>query len=683
MSNITLKSPPLWLGVFLFIAPLAKGLYYEQDLFLFLLGLVMVFSIYWLRQRPFDRWLYYPLDFGLAAFVLAYFLSIPGAADIREAVVGLLRAIGYILFYWLVTRHVRDLPNLKRLFWAIYLSSLASLALSFLVASGWLTMPTVYEAGILQTTLQYKNAGALFIAIASILGLFLYSGISDPRTRLTMAAGQYLLLTGLIGTMSRGVWLLYPLALLVLLPGWPAPTRNKALGLLVITSIPALAVQDLIYSAFNNAQPISAWLWLVLGTGLTLILSYGLEKFPHLPAAVSNRRFLAMLGLLALGAILIRLNSGSGLVARIKEISFTSYSVQERLYLYKDAWKIITSHPFFGAGARGWDALYLNIQSYAYYAENVHNDYLQLLVETGFFGLLAFLLIWALFLLTLRRKLKSADDETRRLLWTAGVAAVFMGVHSILDFDLAHSALALLLWTFLAVPTALDKPKILTLRPLLRNIYPVVLILFLITISSISVSFYIGNNLFAKGEETLNQGDLPATREYFRQALTFDPYKTNTVVSLAQINLALAEGNDQAALEEALTYARKAVDLRPAEPLSHFVLATALYYRGEAEEGAKELEAYVNKQPNLLKTYEELAKGYNQAGKYFLSQGNPGKAAYYFRKTLTVPQLLSGQQSRIEPGALSLWVAEPKLDTSEEIPKLVEEAKNQLSQLGQ
>ncbi|PKM88257.1 hypothetical protein CVU83_01945, partial [Candidatus Falkowbacteria bacterium HGW-Falkowbacteria-2] len=36
----------------------------------------------------------------------------------------------------------------------------------------------------------------------------------------------------------------------------------------------------------------------------------------------------------------------------------------------------------------------LNIQSYGYYAENVHNDFLQIAVETGLLGLLAFISVW-------------------------------------------------------------------------------------------------------------------------------------------------------------------------------------------------------------------------------------------------------------------------------------------------
>ncbi|MHB8170656.1 MAG: O-antigen ligase family protein [Thermincolia bacterium] len=682
MTAISFNSPLSWLGILFFMAPLAGGLYYEQQFFLFLISLIVIFLAGSIFTRPVNRWSWHPLDLGGLAFVLAYLLSLPGAADYREALVGFFRAVAYFLFYWLVTRHGGSVSRLKSLLWALYLSGITSVALSFLVASGWVVMDTVYEEGILHTTLHYKNAGALFLAVTGLMGFFLHSGATGLKVRMGLAAGQYWLLIGLLGTMSRGVWLLYPLALAALLAGWPAPKRRKALGLFFTSAVAALAIQNVAYISFNNGQPFLAWLWLASGAAITLVLTYGLAKMPTLPSFSGRVRLLAIPTMLFLGAGLLWLNAGSGIFARWQEFSLNSHSVQERLYLYKDAWKIISAHPVFGAGAWGWDSLYLNIQSYAYYAENVHNDYLQLMVETGMVGLAAFLLTWGLFIYYLKKTLRETTGETRRLLWTAGTGAVLIGVHSMLDFNLSFSSQALLLWLFFALPAALDKCNPFKVNPRAAKVSLTAIVLLLTLMVGLLGSFYVGSRLFAQGVEALDQGDVVTARKFFRRAIALDPYKTNTAISLAQVNLALVEGRDGAALDEALYYARKTVSLRPSEPLGHFVLATALFRRGEADQGISELEAYVRSQPNLLTAYEELAKGYNQVGLFFLAKGNLDKAAYYFKKTLTVPELLSERLKGLEPGALKLWSAEPRLDSSTEIPHQVAEAANRLAQLG-
>ena len=269
------------------------------------------------------------------------------------------------------------------------------------------------------------------------------------------------------------------------------------------------------------------------------------------------------------------------------------------------------------------------------------------MVETGIVGLTAFLSTWGLFVYYLKKTLRETTGETHRLLWTAGTGAVLMGVHSMLDFNLSFSSLALLLWLFFCLPAALDKHNPVKVNPRATKVGLTAVVLLLTLMAGLSGSFYAGSRFFTQGVEALDQGDVVTAREYFRRAIALDPYKTNTAVSLAQVNL-----------------------------------ATALFHRGEADQGISELEAYVRSQPNLLTAYEELAKGYNQAGLFYLAKGDPDKAAYYFKKTLSVPELLSERQKGLEPSALKLWTAEPRLDSSTEMPQQVAEAENRLAQLG-
>ena len=89
------------------------------------------------------------------------------------------------------------------------------------------------------------------------------------------------------------------------------------------------------------------------------------------------------------------------LIARLKTISWGDLNLQERLVMSRDAMKIMVSSPanaLLGAGGGGWNATYHMFQPYPYFSTETHDDFMQTGVETGFPGLLDFLLIWGFFI---------------------------------------------------------------------------------------------------------------------------------------------------------------------------------------------------------------------------------------------------------------------------------------------
>jgi len=148
---------------------------------------------------------------------------------------------------------------------------------------------------------------------------------------------------------------------------------------------------------------------------------------------------------------------------------------------------------------------------------------------------------------------------------------------------------------------------------------------------------------------------LITTRDYFSKALVFDPWKTSTLVSLAQINLALYQSGDVSALPEALVYSEKAIAARPNEPLSHSVYATALYYNGDYNTSADEMKKYTELHPKLLKGYEDLAKHYLNIGMAYKNSGSDRKAKEFYQKVLDVPDLINLEMDSVSPLELDLW----------------------------
>lgn len=131
-----------------------------------------------------------------------------------------------------------------------------------------------------------------------------------------------------------------------------------------------------------------------------------------------------MLGLLlALGLGLLFSEAGFLSNAdRYTKISMTSGTFLVRLLYFKDALKLIVSHPF-GLGYLGYRALEGSIQTGRYYVTYVHNGFLQLLLD---FGWIPAILMGTAFL----RALASGRMPSGNKLMLALILA-----HSLLDYD--------------------------------------------------------------------------------------------------------------------------------------------------------------------------------------------------------------------------------------------------------
>ena len=145
------------------------------------------------------------------------------------------------------------------------------------------------------------------------------------------------------------------------------------------------------------------------------------------------------------------------LYTRLFSIGAGERSVEGRLSFYRDALKIIGDYPLLGTGGGGWAALYRTYQDRDYTTSEVHSHYLQVAVETGIPGLLAFAGIWVFFLLSfVQGRFRSDSDSTTHCLWaTICISALALGIHSAIDFNLSLGAVSIFLYTLLATGRSL------------------------------------------------------------------------------------------------------------------------------------------------------------------------------------------------------------------------------------
>jgi O-antigen ligase len=128
-----------------------------------------------------------------------------------------------------------------------------------------------------------------------------------------------------------------------------------------------------------------------------------------------------------------------------------------RLTIDRDSLRMWTKRPLLGWGLGTFPEVYPEFRSFytSFFVNQAHNDYLQLLVETGLAGFA--IAAWFLFV-TLRRGLSKLQNwtESHNGVLTAGCLLGILGilVHSFLDFNLQIPANAALFYVLCAVAAA-------------------------------------------------------------------------------------------------------------------------------------------------------------------------------------------------------------------------------------
>jgi tetratricopeptide (TPR) repeat protein len=105
---------------------------------------------------------------------------------------------------------------------------------------------------------------------------------------------------------------------------------------------------------------------------------------------------------------------------------------------------------------------------------------------------------------------------------------------------------------------------------------------------------------FNMGLLKAEQNDLPKAEQYLRAALKEDP-----TLAVAAYNLCVITSKDR--INEAVTWCRKAAELRPQEPKYAYTLAFYLIQKGDRDEAVRTLKAIIEKYPGY-KDAEMLLK---------------------------------------------------------------------------
>ncbi|MDH6430328.1 MULTISPECIES: O-antigen ligase family protein [unclassified Paenibacillus] len=240
---------------------------------------------------------------------------------------------------------------------------------------------------------------------------------------------------------SRGAWLTAACACAAVLL-W----KRQLIAPLLAAGAAPVAVAALLYRQLARAglavEPVPGLL-LLAGLWAGALLA-GLWLCRRQRSAAGTARA-AMLALAAAGWTA----AGIAVLLHVRErITGPSSTVSARGLFYRDAWRLAAEAPWLGRGGETWRHAYLAAQSRPYVGSQVHNGYLDILLNLGFVGLAAILLMllatgWLL------------ATKSPRLL----PPFLVIVLHSVVDFDWSYGLFWLLLFWLPALALAEDKQK--------------------------------------------------------------------------------------------------------------------------------------------------------------------------------------------------------------------------------
>jgi O-antigen ligase len=230
-------------------------------------------------------------------------------------------------------------------------------------------------------------------------------------------------------------------------------------GILMQTALVAAA-----YLLFRNKKNVWAWGSLVL---ILLALAFSLTRQAWLGFGSGLLILLIFrkpvwIALLPFIAALFFWVSPAPIKERVESlVNLNDATLQERLSMWRLGWEIYKDYPVTGCGfhcLRVVSADYPEYEEILMKFRTVHNNLLQLAVDTGIIGVLAWLFLWLSYFVAAGRQLKSGDDPEHRWVGVASLGAVTAFLTGgIFETNFYDSEVVMMTYYLMALPFVYNK----------------------------------------------------------------------------------------------------------------------------------------------------------------------------------------------------------------------------------
>lgn len=207
------------------------------------------------------------------------------------------------------------------------------------------------------------------------------------------------------------------------------------------------------------------------------------------------------------------------LVEKIENINFQNKSAWERISFYVDAGRLIKENWLSGIGGDCWKYRYTEHQDYNFISTEVHSYPIQVFLEFGIFGVLAYI---GIIVFVIRKSVKN-EKKGLGVAW----ALVCIILHSFFDYDMSFMYVATMLFSLIAIIDDEDGKKISVKNSKLIN--SILIILTAIIILNNIIYF-----LYLVNEKKINQLDRESQERVYNDFIVLMPYNRNIRVKCSK-----------------------------------------------------------------------------------------------------------------------------------------------------
>ena len=446
---------------------------------------------------------------------------------------------------------------------------------------------------------HFANYLALIFPIALAGAFFRTSVMSKPLEqgfRIFSALTAFLLFTGILLSLSRSGWISALLGIVLLL--WFSPWQSEE-------GLPAL--------------------------------------FKKRMTPVARGAIIIVFILLLVSLFFVGPGGREQVDARLGETFTQDAGLWGRAAIWKDSLPMVRDFPLFGVGLGAWPELFLRYQSAPWSAgfyREAHNDYVELLAETGVigFGLLACFFVWGG--KRLYQGFKKISSKAVSLLAAVIAALGGMAFHELFDFNLQIPANAFLFTLLFAVglrmTRSLERDSFRNSQFEIRNsqfeIRKSASRLTAIAVGAIAILLVV---LALRQEQIPYPYNLkePVSAAEARELLLAYPARASSHFSLLRLM------GDKSPLSWQLSESEAALWLAPSNPYVRDLHASTLLRMGKTAEGLREITRSLAISPSLSSHFylSEKLLPWLSAGEQFSAEikvggesGRIGKRLRYF-----------------------------------------------------
>lgn len=545
----------------------------------FLLILLTGLWVFKMNRRGDFKIIFTPAGIPLLIFSLICALSLLRAINLREGIVQLAQVLSYVALFFIVINNIDSKKEVSLIVNAAILTAFLSCIYSMYRDQGPYLFTAIRQTYI--STFGHPVFFAQFLGLVAPVCLAVFLQSKNLRPKLCSGIALATLFFFLLLTKARGAWL------------------GLICASLVVILIPAVIHKERRYGFFRFIP------WKSIGIFLLclLLLFSGLSAFAHF--RVWHKEMV--------------------------ERFYSAFSLSHvtnvmRVEVWKNTWQMIIGSRLLGVGAGNFPVIYPAYRSVAEISItpegrtylSAHNDYLQVLAETGIFGLACFMfVIYSLFRMGISVLKKTGDRDLYYItLGILGAISVIL-VYALFNpsFQIPSTGMMFWLWAGLlgvlyrkeclpAREEAAPKPK----GPLAQSSILAVTSAAAIYLAALLIRHFAADLYFTKARVYRESGrGLEAISILERSALLY-PGNYEAYFLLGNYYQELERFNEAFAQYEA------ALELHPYQPIVFNNLGTVYFKTGQYQKSAVAFNRAVDLNPRYFGAYYNLYLAYNAMG---------------------------------------------------------------------